>query len=141
MRIGQGQRRRDDDGFAGVDAHSIQVLHRAYDDRVVAAVAQHLELEFLPAENRLLNQHLRRRRKRQPAAGDDLEFFGREGDAAASFPERVGGADDRRISQLLGERHRLWQVLRHTALWDRLTQLDHAQAEFLAVLGHLDGFE
>ena len=51
MRIGQGQRRRDDDGFPSVDAHRVQILHRADDDRVVAAVAQHLELEFLPAEH------------------------------------------------------------------------------------------
>ena len=50
--VGQRQRRRDGDRVAGVHAHRIEVLDRADDDAVVALVAHHLHLEFLPAEHR-----------------------------------------------------------------------------------------
>ena len=55
--VGQRLRRRDGDRVAGVHAHRIEVLDRADDDAVVAAVAHDLHLEFLPAEHRFLEQH------------------------------------------------------------------------------------
>ena len=81
--VGQGQRRRDGDRIAGVDAHRIDVLDRADDDAVVRLVADHLHLVFLPAEHALLDQHFGGRRGVE-AALDDLEEFGAVvGDAAA----------------------------------------------------------
>ena len=41
--------RRDRHRVAGVDAHRVEVLDRADDDDVVGAVADHLELELVPA--------------------------------------------------------------------------------------------
>jgi hypothetical protein len=63
--VGQRLRRGDGDAVAGVHAHRIEVLDRADDDDVVVAVAHHLELEFLPAGDRLLDQDLADRRGRQ----------------------------------------------------------------------------
>ena len=54
--VGERQDRRDGDAVAGVHAHRIDVLDRADDDEVVGDVAHHLELEFLPADHRLLDR-------------------------------------------------------------------------------------
>ena len=49
----------DGDGVAGVDAHGVHILDGADDDHVVRQVAHHLQLILLPAQQRLLDQHLR----------------------------------------------------------------------------------
>ena len=48
-RVGERLLRRDRPRVAGVDAHRVEVLDRADDDRVAARVAHHLELVLLPA--------------------------------------------------------------------------------------------
>jgi hypothetical protein len=45
-------------GVAGVNADGIEVLDRADDHAVAGGVAHHLELEFLPARDRALHEHL-----------------------------------------------------------------------------------
>ena len=86
--VGQGQGRRDGDRIASMHAHRIEVLDRADDDAVVAPVAHHLHLEFLPAEYQFLDQHFGGRRRIKPAL-DDLEELGLVvGDAAAGSGER-----------------------------------------------------
>ena len=92
--VGQRQRRGDGDGIAGVDAHRVDVLDRADDDAIVRLVADHLHLEFLPAEHALLDQHFVGRRG-VDAALDDLDELGLVvGDAAAGAAQREGRADD-----------------------------------------------
>ena len=81
--VGQRLRRRDGDRVAGVHAHRVEVLDRADDDAVVLAVAHHLHLEFLPADHRLLDQQLVRRRGVEPALADRDELLAVVGDAAA----------------------------------------------------------
>ena len=49
---------RDGDRVAGVHAHRVEVLDRADDHDVVVPVAHQLELVLLPAEDRLLEEHL-----------------------------------------------------------------------------------
>ena len=41
-----------------MNAHGINVLYAADDDRVVMAVAHHLVLKLLPPEHRLFDEHL-----------------------------------------------------------------------------------
>ena len=50
--------RRDDDRFARVDPHRIEVFHTADRDAVVRSVPHDLVLEFLPAEDGLLDEDL-----------------------------------------------------------------------------------
>ncbi len=69
LAVGERHGRRDGDRVAGVHAHRVDVLDRADHDDVVVAVAHQLELELLPAEHRLLDQHLVHRAGGQ-AAGD-----------------------------------------------------------------------
>ena len=67
LAVGERLLRRHGDRVAGVHAHGVDVLDRADDDGVVRAVAHHLELELLPAEDRLLDEHaVRRARLRAP---------------------------------------------------------------------------
>ncbi len=94
--VGQGQSRRDADRVAGVYPHRIDILDRADDDTVVRAVADHLHLVFLPAENRFLDQDFLHRRSPQPAADDVLEFLGIVGDPTAGAAQGKGWPDDGR---------------------------------------------
>ncbi len=53
--------RRHGDGISSVDPHRVHVLDRADDDRIVDPVPNHLQLELLPTQHRLLEQHPPRR--------------------------------------------------------------------------------
>ena len=56
--VGEGLGRGHGDRVTGVHPHRVEVLDRAHDHHVVCAVAHHLQLEFLPADQRLLDQDL-----------------------------------------------------------------------------------
>src|SRR3546814_10050492 len=79
-----------------VDAHRIDVLDRADDDGIVVPVADGLHLIFLPAEERLLDQHLGGGRGIKPPGHDADEILLVVGDAAAGAAKGEAGADDRR---------------------------------------------
>ena len=108
-------------------------------DDVVGVVAHDLELELVPADDGLLEQHLRDRAERQPLLADAREALVVVGDAAAAAAERVGGADDEREAELraggLGLVHGLGQHAARRAQAD----LVHGRAELEAVLGAVDG--
>ena len=150
--VGQGQRRGDGDRIAGMHAHRIDVLDGADDDRVVGAVAHHLEFIFLPAQQRFIDQHLRHRRGLQPRAHDAFVIVAVIGHAAAGAAQGEGGADDRGQADLFQIGHGLGDArgdvifaIRQLRRGDngraRVFQPDavHRLAEQLAVLGHLDG--
>ena len=67
--------RRDRHRVAGVDAHRVEVLDRADDHHVVAAVAHQLQLELVPADQRLLDQHLADRRLGQRPLQQHLQLL------------------------------------------------------------------
>ena len=77
-------------------AHRVEVLDRADDDAVPARVRHHLELELLPALERLLDQHLPHGARLEPARDERLELRRRARDAAAAPAERERRAYDRR---------------------------------------------
>ena len=62
LAVGECLRRSNRDGIARVHAHGIEVFNGAYDDGVVGLIAHHFELEFLPAEDALFDQHFMHRR-------------------------------------------------------------------------------
>ena len=74
--VGQRHRRRDGHRVAGVHAHRVDVLDRAHHHDVVVAVAHQLELEFLPAVDRFLDQHVGARGRGQPGAGHPVDLLG-----------------------------------------------------------------
>ena len=61
--VGEGLGRGYDDGFSGVDAQRVEVLHVADRDSVVIAVADHFIFDFLPALQGLFDKDLRGERK------------------------------------------------------------------------------
>ena len=107
--VAQRQRRRDRDAVARVHAHRVDVLDRADDDEVVGDVAHHLQLVFLPPDDRLLDQHLVDGAQAQPARHEIAEFLDVVGDAAADAAERERRPDDRRKPGGLDEVERLGQ--------------------------------
>ena len=73
LAVGQRECRRDSDRVARVHPDRVDVLDRADHDRVVGGVTHELELVFLPPEDRLLEQHLGRRRVTEAGAGDTTQ--------------------------------------------------------------------
>jgi hypothetical protein len=140
------------DAVAGMDAHGVDVLDRADDDGVVGLVADHLHLEFLPAEQAFVDQDLTHRRGFQTGAADMLVILAVIGDAAAGSAQGEGGADDRRQADLGDSVHRQAHPGDDVGLAvGALGRVDdggagvfqpdpvHRLAEQLAVLGHFDG--
>ena len=56
--IAERLQRGDDGGFAGVDAHRVDVFHRTNDGGVVGFIPHHLVFEFLPAKDGFFDEHL-----------------------------------------------------------------------------------
>ena len=92
--VGERQRRRYGDRVPGVHAHRVHVLDRADDDEVVGDVAHHLELEFLPADDRLLDQDLVDGAQVEAAARELAELLDVVGDAAADAAQGERRPDD-----------------------------------------------
>ena len=136
--VGQRLAGRDDDAVAGVHAHRVEVLHVADGDAVVGAVAHHLVLDLFPAEQAALQQHLVDGAGGQPAADDLLQLLRCEGDAAAGAAERVGGADDERQAEYVGDEPRLAQAGDCRAVRHRLADVLQQLLEQLAVFGLAD---
>jgi hypothetical protein len=101
--VGERLRGSDGDRIAGVNAHGIEIFDRADDDEVVAAVAHHFELVFLPADDGFLDERLAHR-ARVERAGDRVDkFLVVVGDRAAGAAERERGADHNRVAELVGK--------------------------------------
>ena len=104
LAVGEGQRRSDGDRVTRVHADWVDVLDRTYDDDVVRLVAHKLELVFLPAEDRLLEEDLGRDRGGQALAGDALEVFRGVSKTGAEAAHREGGANDKGVAEFGGGR-------------------------------------
>ena len=101
LAVGEGHRRRDGHRVAGVHAHRVDVLDRADDDHVVAAVAHELELVFLPPEHRLLDEDGVHRGVVEAVGGHPAEHRLVGGDARAEAAHGEAGPDDDRVADLL----------------------------------------
>ena len=143
LQLGVGQRhcRCDGDGITRVHAHRVHVLDRAHDDAVVVAIAHDLELELLPADHGLLDEHLVDRRVREASRdlGDQLRLVIR--DAAALAAERERGAQYERVAEL----GRRGQRLVDGAHGDRArcleADLGHGEPEQFTVLCGTDALD
>ena len=117
-----------------MDAHRVEVLDRADDHDVVGAVADHLELELVPAADRLLDEHLPDRALGQTPFDLAVERVDVVGEPAAVAPEGERRPDD-------GRKRRTGNIVQRL---DDLRGRDgqpaalHRVAEQLAILGTLD---
>ena len=139
--VAEGLRRCDGDRVPGVHAHRIDVLDRADDHHVVGVVAHHLQLEFLPPEHGLLDEHLVHRAVGERARPHLGELLAVVGDAAAQAAEGEAGPQDERESELVPDRVHLVERTRHARLGHVEADGGHRVLEPLPVLGFLDGVE
>ena len=77
--------------------------NRADDDEVVGPVTHDLELELLPAEDALLDEHFARRRLRERPGDLRLELAPVLRDASARAAHREGRPEDRREARLFDD--------------------------------------
>ena len=77
-----------------VHPHRIKVFDAADDHDVVRQITHHLKLEFLPAQQRLLDQNLRDRTRLQPALANRCIFLWVVGNAPPTSTQGEGGPDD-----------------------------------------------
>jgi hypothetical protein len=129
----------DGDGVAGVDAHGIEVLDGADDHEVVGPVPHHLQLVFLPAGDRFLDQDLVHGREVQPAGDRLLELLRVVGDPPARPAQREGRPDHGGQPRLLEDGPGLLHRAREAALGQVQADALHGRLEEPAVLPHLDG--
>ncbi len=134
--VGERHLRRDRHGVARVDAHRVEVLDRADDDDVVLHVAHDLELELVPADERLLDEHLAHRALGERALEPLLELGRGARDPAAVAAQRERRPEDQRererLGQLVGRGH-------DHRLGHAQADVAHRLAEEPAVLGAADG--
>jgi hypothetical protein len=136
--VSQRQCRRDRNRVAGVDAHRIDVFDRADDDEVIGDVAHHLELEFLPADNRFFDQDFVHGAEVHATTGQLAELLDVVGDAATNAAERERRADNRRESNFLHERECFFERACDAALRHLDANLLHRVAEEQTILGDLN---
>ena len=99
FRIGKRLRRGHNDALAGMDAQRVEVFHIADRDAVVVAVAHDLVFDLFPAFQRLFDQNLRRVRKR--FVRQRVQFLVVVAETRSEAAERIGRADNHRITQLV----------------------------------------
>ena len=109
--VRQRLRRSDCDRVARVHAHGIEILDRADHHEVVAEIAHHLELVFLPAEDRLFNKGFVDRAQIQRVGRGFAELFFVVGDRAARSAKRERRANHQRKAKLIAQAHRVLRVI------------------------------
>ena len=138
LAVREGLLRRSGDGVPGVDAHGIDVLDRADDDSVVGVVAHHLELELLPASDRLLDKDLGDGARDERAPRQRRELLTRRREPAPSPAERERRPDDHREPDLVPEGQRLLEGACDPGARHVQTRLRHRLLESAAVLRSMD---
>ena len=132
---------RDRDRVAGVHADGVDVLDRADDDGVVGRVAHELELVLLPAEDRLLEEHLGRGRVVEALGHDAHQVLLGVGEARAEAAHRERRPHDERVPEVERELLGLLERLRDVRAGDLGSGLDHEVLEELAVFALADGID
>ena len=136
--VGERQCRGDRDRVAGVHAAGVEVFDGADHDGVVVRVAHHLHLIFLPAEDRLLDEHFADRREIKASLHLLVELLAIERDSGTRAAEREAGADHGGQADLGEHLSRLWQTLHDPTAAGLEADLPHRLLEDLAVLTAAD---
>ena len=141
LAVGQRHRGSHSHRVAGVHTHRVDVLDRTHDDHVVVAVAHQLELELLPPEDGLLDQHVGARRGGQPVPGHPLDVIGGVRHAGAEPAHRERWADDDRQPEFPDGLTDLVHGETHSRAGGFAADLGDDVLEPLAILAALDGLE
>ena len=129
------------EGVAGVDADGVDVLDEADGDHLAGGVADDLELELLPSEERLLDEDLMDEGGLESACGDGSEFLDVVAEAAAGAAHGVGGSDDDGEADFLGDGLGALDGVCDLAACHVDAEAVHGLLEGVAVLAALDGVD
>ena len=117
-----------------MDAHRVHVLDGADDHGVTRLVAHHFHLEFLPADERLLDKDLVVERRLESARDDFAELVRVVRDSTARSAEREAGTDDERpCADFICNRFGLFGRVGASGLWHVESELFHRVLEEIAV--------
>ena len=122
-------------------ADGVHVLHAAYGDGRADGVAHDLKLDFLPAEDVLLDQYLVYGRGLETCGCDALHLLLIVRHAAAGAAEREGRANDDRVAYRVRRRHGRRKGLGRARGDDGLADVGHGVLEQLPVLAFEDGLD
>ena len=122
-------------------AHRVKVLHVADRNARVLGVAHDLVLDLLPAQQRLLHQHLPDRTGSQAFLDHGLQLDRGARHSATCSPEGVGGSDHQRKAYVGRELLRLLNRHHRSTRGDRLSDAQEQLLECFTVLGGPDGIE
>ncbi len=137
--VRQGLGGRDGDRVSRVDPHGVDVLDGTDDDHVVLLVPHDLQLEFLPAEDRLLDEDFPDQALFHPELGELLEFLLVEGHGTARPPEGEAGADDHGKAEFPDDRPGFLHGPGDFASGHFQADFRHGLLEFVPVLRPPDG--
>ncbi len=136
--VREGLRGGHRDRVAGVDTHGVEVLDRTDDHHVVGVVAHDLELVFLPSRDRLFDQDLRHRARRQPVRRDPAHLLGVVGKPGATPAEDERRSHDDRVAHFLGHLHGFIEGVGEAGRGDGEPDLLHRGLELVTVLRGVD---
>ena len=137
--FGNGQHGSRTEGISGVHAHGIDVLDEANGDEVIVRVTNNLELELLPAKDRLLYQHLANQAGLQASRANRLQLVLIVNQSAACAAHGVSGTKYNGIAELVSDRECLVNGVCNFTARHLDAQLVHGILEFDSVLAALDG--
>ncbi len=121
-----------------MDAHGVYIFNKADRDHVVVRIADDLELELLPAEDRLLDEDLVDQGCLQAAGHDRLQLLHVVDKAAAGAAHRVGRTEDDRVTQPVGDRETFLDAVGDFGAGHLDAEHVHGFLEFNTVLAALD---
>ena len=136
--VGEGQSRSNRDRITRVHADRVDILDRTYDDDVVRLVAHELKFVFLPAEDRLLQEHLGRDGGGQALAGDALKVLGCVRESGAEAAHREGGTNNEGVAELGGSGVALFHRVSDKGTCDLGTRAFDDLLKFFTVLTRSD---
>ena len=121
--------------------HCVHVFNGGDGDAVIRGVADELQLDFLPAQDGFLDQHVRLRRSHQAVAGDAVQIIHVVRQAGAEPAHGERGAHHTREPQLRDGLLHLFHGEADAGAGGFAANLVHDVLEFLAVLAALDGVD
>ena len=124
-----------------MDAHGVEVFDGADNHAIVLTVADHFQLKFLPAQERLFDQNFACTAGIEAAGDNRLKLIQIVGDAATRTTEGKARTDDQRpLADGRGNGERFRHGVRGTRERKLQAEVAHDVFENLAVFRAFDGF-
>ena len=127
------------DGVSGVNANRIDVLHITYGDAVAVGIAHYLILDFLPACDTALYQHLSHTAQTKSVGKNVNQLLLIVGDTTAASAQRKSRTKHHRITDGIGKFDTVLHGIDHLGSRTRLSDLLHGVLKRLTILRLEDG--